>query len=294
MPRPLRIHVPGAMYHVTLRGNHRQNIFFTPQDRSLLSELIAEVTQRFDSRVHAYCFMTNHIHALIQVSDAPLGRLMLRIAGRYARVVQRSLRTTGHLFEKRYYPVLVDADEYLLELLRYIHLNPVRARMVQSPDDYPWSSHHVYRGSRDESWVTTDFALAMFHPEVSRARVAYQRFIAAELGQTHRRSPLEECNANDRRILGSDAFAGRVLGASWKPRSPQTLEQIISQACERFRVTEPELCSRIRRRQLVIARAWIAQQCLAGRICSIANVARRLNRDESTIRHALANRALSS
>jgi REP element-mobilizing transposase RayT len=107
MPRPLRLHVPGAMYHVTLRGNHRQNIFFTTEDRRILSELIAEVVTRFGARLHAYCFMTNHIHALIQVADAPLGRLMLRIAGRYARTVQAKLHTTGHLFEKRYYPVLV-------------------------------------------------------------------------------------------------------------------------------------------------------------------------------------------
>lgn len=87
MPRPLRIHVPGAFYHVTLRGNHRKDIFFCPKDRQILSELIAEVTDRFGARLHAYCYMTNHVHALIQVGDAPLGRLMLRIAGRYARTV---------------------------------------------------------------------------------------------------------------------------------------------------------------------------------------------------------------
>lgn len=86
MPRPLRLHVPGAMYHVTLRGNHRQNIFF-PKDRQILSDLIAEVTERFGARVHAYCYMTNHLHALIQVGDIPLGRLMLRIGGILARVV---------------------------------------------------------------------------------------------------------------------------------------------------------------------------------------------------------------
>ena len=94
--------------------------------------------------------------------------------------------------------------------------------------------------------------------------------------------------------MGNDAFVGRILEGALETRSPQTLEQIISQACESFYVTEPELCSRIRRRHLVIARAWIAQQCLAGRICSIANVARRLNRDESTIRHALESWGLSS
>ncbi|HEU4601450.1 MAG TPA: transposase, partial [Steroidobacteraceae bacterium] len=81
MPRAPRLHVPGALYHVTLRGNHRQNIFFCPADRQLMSELFAEVTERFGARLHAYCYMTNHIHVLIQVSDAPLGRIILRVAG---------------------------------------------------------------------------------------------------------------------------------------------------------------------------------------------------------------------
>jgi REP element-mobilizing transposase RayT len=94
MARPLRIHVPGAFYHVTLRGNHRQDIFFTSADRRLFDEITAEVLERFTARLHAYCWMTNHMHMLIQVGDAPLGRLMLRIAGRYARTV-RLLKPTN-------------------------------------------------------------------------------------------------------------------------------------------------------------------------------------------------------
>src|SRR6187200_2562137 len=154
MARPLRIHVPGGMYHVTLRGNHQQDIFFTAADRARMSGLIARVLDRYDARLHAYCYMTNHVHALMQVSDVPLGRLMLRIAGQYARTTQARLLTTGHLFEKRYHPVLVDTDAYLLELIRYIHLNPVRARLVSSPAEYPWTSHHAYVGRRIEPWVT--------------------------------------------------------------------------------------------------------------------------------------------
>lgn len=290
MPRAPRLHVPGALYHVTLRGNHRQNIFFCPADRQLMSELFAEVTERFGARLHAYCYMTNHIHVLIQVSDAPLGRIILRVAGRYARVTQAKLHTTGHLFEKRYYPVLVDADEYLMELLRYVHLNPVRARMVRNADEYPWSSHHVYLGNRDESWVTTDFALSMFHRERGPAIEAYRRFVSAATGK-EATSPLSECNANDRRILGSDDFAGRVLGESWRPRSRKTLDELVSEACIQFCTTRKDLESSSRRSSLVKARAWIAQQAIGGRICSIAAVARALNRDESTLRHALQRHA---
>ncbi|MES1192275.1 MAG: transposase [Steroidobacter sp.] len=85
MPRKPRIHVPGAFYHVTLRGNHSQDIFFSPNDRWMLNQIVAEVLDRFHARLHAYCWMTNHVHLLIQVGDTPLGRLMLRIASRYAR-----------------------------------------------------------------------------------------------------------------------------------------------------------------------------------------------------------------
>jgi putative transposase len=288
MARPPRLHAPGAMYHVTLRGNHRQNIFFTPRDRDVLSELFAEVMERFGARLHAYCYMTNHVHALIQVSDAPLGRLMLRIAGRYARLTQSRLHTTGHLFEKRYYPVLVDADEYLLELLRYIHLNPVRARMVSSPDDYPWSSHSVYLGLRHEPWVTTQFALSMFSTDRDAAVEAYRRFVKEDVSSPSRTSPLVQRNPNDKRIMGSDDFAARVLGAAWRPRSRRTLDELIDEACARFSVSTFDLSSPKRRRDLVIARAWVGRQAIAGRIASLSAVARKLNRDESSLRHALS------
>jgi REP element-mobilizing transposase RayT len=258
-----------------------------PKDRQLLNELIAEVLERFNARLHAYCFMTNHIHALIQVSEAPLGRLMMRIAGRYARLIQANLRTTGHLFEKRYYPVLVDADEYLLELLRYIHLNPVRAHMVDCPEDYPWSSHHVYLGRRNEPWVTTDFALSMLHKDRAHAIGAYRRFIREQVADTSRESPLSECNPNDSRILGSDEFAGRLLGQNWKPRSYKTLDDLIAEACAKFGVTPEQLCSTNRRNVLVVARAWIGHQAITGRISSMAAVARHLCRDESTLRHGI-------
>ena len=114
MPRSPRIHAPGAMYHVTLRGNHRQDIFVTPDDRSLLTHIIRDILVDCGAQLHAYCYMTNHVHALLQVSDTPLSKIMLLVAGRYARRVQARLETTGHLFEKRYHALLVDADEYLL------------------------------------------------------------------------------------------------------------------------------------------------------------------------------------
>lgn len=287
MPRSPRIHAPGAMYHVTLRGNHRQDIFFTPDDRSLLTRIVREILVDCSAQLHAYCYMTNHVHALFQVSDTPLSKVMLLIAGRYARSVQARLQTTGHLFEKRYHSLLVDADEYLLTLLRYIHLNPVRANLAPSPDDYPWSSHHAYLGRRSEPWVTTEFALRMLGPDRQRAIVAYEAFVSST--PTH--SPLLERNERDPRVLGGDAFAQRVLGDNWKSRSSSdALQRVIDDGCAKFGVTAIELRSPSRLLNLARARAWIAEQAVSARIASLASVARYFNRDGSSIRQAVRRR----
>ena len=275
------------MYHVTLRGNHRQDIFFETSDRQRLSELFATVLEQFDARLHAYCYMSNHIHALIQVGDEPLGKLIMRVAGQYARQTQARLQTTGHLFEKRYYPVLVDVDRYFLTLLRYIHLNPIRAGLASSTEAYPWSSHHVYAGRRVEPWVTTDFALSQFSLDRPRAVDAYNRFVAQPFDADAAQSPLEDCNPSDRRILGSDDFARRLLGSEWKPRSTKTLDVLIEDACKHFNCSPSDLASGSRKSQLVAARAYVGQQAVSGRVASVAEVARRFNRDESSLRHAM-------
>jgi putative transposase len=225
------------MYHVTLRGNHQQDIFFEPADRHRLSKLFAEVLERFKARLHAYCYMTNHVHALVQVADEPLGRIMMRVAGQYARITQARLKTTGHLFEKRYYPVLVDVDQYFVTLLRYLHLNPVRAGLASSAAAYPWSSHHAYIGARSEPWVTTDFGLAQFSIERRKAIDAYRQFVDRHSASSAERSPLLDCNPSDSRILGSDEFASRLLGSEWKPRSRKSLDAVIQEACDHFHCT---------------------------------------------------------
>ena len=229
-------------------------------------------------------YATNHIHLLIQVGDTPLGRIMLRIASRYARELQARFRTTGHLFERRYHAVLVDGDAYLLELLRYIHLNPVRAKMVDHVAAYPWSSHHVYLGARVEPCVTAELALSMLHPELSEAIVAYQRFMEALPSGG---SPLQDLNPNDRRILGSDKFAAGLLGSAWRPRSRKSLDILIDEACQQFTTTRAALISASRHRQLTQARAWVAHQALILRITSLARVAHAFGRTESGLRQSV-------
>jgi hypothetical protein len=128
--------------------------------------------------------------------DVPLGRVMLRIASMYARRVQLHLATTGHLFERRHDPVLVDTDEYLITLLRYIHMNPAWAGMVKSPDDYPWSSHAAYARRAAPSWLTTDFAKCLLHLDSARAEEMYRRMMEGELLNASA-TPFDQLNPGD-------------------------------------------------------------------------------------------------
>jgi REP element-mobilizing transposase RayT len=286
MPRPPRIHAPGAMYHVTLRGNHRQDIFFTRGDRHLLTSLIGQVIEGCGAQVHAYCYMPNHIHLLMRVDQTPLSKIMLLIASPYARKVQARMETTGHFFERRYHAVLVDTNAYLVTLLRYIHHNPVRAGLVATPDDYQWSSHHAYLETRLEPWVTTAFALGMLDCNRERAIAAYKALVACPLTT----SPLAECNARDPRILGSDAFANNLLGDRWNAQFSTTVPQLIDDACAKFCVTASELESTSRRADVTSARLWIAEQAIAAGICSRADVARCFNRYAPSFRLTLRRR----
>lgn len=286
MPRQLRLHVPGGFYHVTLRGNHRQSIFFTDADRDLLDDVVADATEQLEARVHAYCWMTNHLHMLVQISEAPLGRFMLRIASQYARAVQARLETTGHLFERRYHAVLVDADAYLLTLVRYIHLNPVRAGLVTNPAAYDWSSHRIYLGDQRCRWVTTGFTLRMLSDQPDKAAAKYRDFMGTPepcrwgIGNLtpHRDQP---------QVLGDDNFVAKFRNNIFLPRSRQSLEELIQACSKRFQLTPDLLTSPSRARNLAAARAWIGHEAIAGRVASIGEVARRLGRSEGAIRHLM-------
>lgn len=168
--------------------------------------------------------------------------------------------------------------------MRYIHLNPVRACIVTSAVEYPWSSHHAYLGRRTEPWVTTEFSLTLFHPEAICAVTAYDRFMRDE---TRTESPLTECNPNDRRILGSDTFAARLLGTAWRPHSQKTLDELIDEACQSFSVNRIALYSSSRHRHLAHARAWIAHQALTLRIASLSHVAHIFGRSEAALRQSV-------
>lgn len=146
MARPLRLEFVGALYHVTSRGDRREPIYEGDEDRSAFLSVLSSVVDRFNWLVHAYCLMDNHYHLLIAMPDGNLAKGMRQLNGVYTQYGNRRHGRVGHLFQGRYKAILVQKESYLLEVSRYIVLNPVRARMVRSAGDWAWSSYRATAG----------------------------------------------------------------------------------------------------------------------------------------------------
>jgi len=277
MPRKPRLHVPGGFYHVTLRGNHQDDLFGTIEDRKVLNDIVAEALPLHGARCHAFCWMTNHLHSSVQVGDTPLGPLMQRIAVRYAKYRHKQLGIKGHLFERRYGGWLVQTDLYFVTLLRYIHLNPVNAGMVKTAQEYPWSSHRAYLGLETIPWLTTSFGLSMFGKTEEIARRHYRIMVAGDLYASEL-SILEQVNPKDSRVLGTDDFLATLKKPTWKPRSKLTLDAVIDQECKRCNVTVEALKSPSRQRALSVVRSAVTRRAVKDGIATIREVARALGR----------------
>lgn len=183
MARPLRIEYPGAVYHITSRGNARQAIFFDDADRRGFLEILARAVDRYNWLCHAYCLMDNHYHLLIETVDPTLSAGMRHLNGVYTQATNRRHARPGHLLQGRYKAILVEKDAHLLELARYIVLNPVRARMARSSKDWPWSSYRATAGLEPPaSFLTTEWVLAQFGGTRSKAQRSYRRFVSAGRG----------------------------------------------------------------------------------------------------------------
>ena len=237
---------------------------------------------RHAAQLHAYCWMSNHLHLLVRVASAPLGHVMRDIASNYARAFQARVPTTGHLFERRYHATLIDADAYLLEVLRYIHLNPVAAGIVRHVSEYRWSSHHAYACGRHASWLTTDFVLAMFAPIRARAHAAYRRFVDATPLST-----FDESLLGTAAVLGTEQFVASISSAAIGRKPKQSLADLAAEACVKFAISPPLLVSAARTQQVIGARAWITRRALERGIANLSAIARFLGRDRATLRHAM-------
>ena len=280
MSRQPRLHLPGGFYHVILRGNGRQSIFFDNEDRDQWQTILQKALIRYRHRLHAFCWMTNHVHMALQAGVEPLTDFMRVLASRYAKYLNRKRRRPGHLFERRYRAILVQRDEYLIELLRYIHLNPVRANMVSEPSEYRWSSHNAYLTLTGPSWLTIDTVAAMFSSKTSSARDAYRRFMA-QLPSENTVKLLRQGSPGDERLLGDDRRVQSVLTKFDAIDRAGNLDKIIDDACQRHNVTEAMLASRSRSRRHSCIRAEIAVIATETRCATVTEIAKRFGRAHS-------------
>ncbi len=218
MARPLRIELPGGVYHVTARGDRREPIYLDDGDRVAWLKLLGEVCERHNWRCHGYCLMDNHYHFVVETPDANLSAGMRQLNGVYTQWFNRRHAVSGHLFQGRFKAILVDRDAYLMALSRYVVLNPVRAGLATHAEDWPWSSYRAMVGQAPAPvWLETDWLLAQFGQERARAQQRFADFVAAGVGQ-----PPVWDGLRHQVFLGGEAFVERVTRAlSADARSPE-------------------------------------------------------------------------
>ncbi|HPJ48777.1 MAG TPA: transposase [Synergistales bacterium] len=203
MARQLRIEYPGALYHVTSRGNEKKDIFRSIKDRDKFLSYLSSAWERHGAVFHAYCLMSNHFHLMVETPLGNLSWIMKHINGSYTTYFNVKHKRAGHLLQGRYKAVLVQADAYAAELSRYIHLNPVRAKMVSTPEEYRWSSCSRYLEGTEPSWLSTGLVLGYFGTEDEDRRRNYRDYLYDAIGKESR-DPLSDSVAST--ILGSDDF----------------------------------------------------------------------------------------
>jgi putative transposase len=211
---------------------------------------------------------------------------MQRIGTRYARAVQAQVPTTGHLFQNRYHALLVDVDRYFLALLRYIHLNPVRAGLVGDPANYHWSSHRAYLGLADCDWLETGLGLRMFDAHIAAARERYRAFVMQAIGAP-RDPQLTAPTRGEPRVLGDDIFLQALAMQPARTTAPaRTLDDIVAEVCGELGATLAELRSASQARRLTRARGLLTARALAAGAASQSEIARYLNRSASALARA--------
>ena len=287
MARRARVEYPGAFYHVITRGNQRQKIFYDDPDRQKYLSLLCSLKEAYAFRIHAYVLMLNHVHLLLEAGDVPLSRIMQRLGSSYTQYFNRRHKLAGHLFQGRYKAILCDKESYLLELTRYLHLNPVRVKAVKDPGEYLWSSYGAYLG-KDQDWVDSTEVLRQFSRRESEARRLYRRFVLEAIGAGHKEEYYELL---DGRFLGDKEFVEEVkakAGEKEKLRVKVKPERFLEVACRALGKKTAEVTGAGKERERVRARELVSY---VGRICtelSVNSIAQVLKVDPTCVSRSVA------
>ena len=229
MARPLRLELAGGLYHVTSRGDRREDIYLSDEDRLMWLDTLAEVCARFRWKCYAYCQMSNHYHLLIETPEANLSKGMRQLNGVYTQRFNRRHQHVGHVFQGRFKAILVEKDSYLLELARYVVLNPLRAKMVKRLEKWPWSSYLATCGEADRpEWLDCEFLLSCFSTQPTRAVSRYVAFVHEGRGVP---SVWEQLQGQI--YLGSETFITKMQSLLDQQIFPAEIPRVQRQAVKR-------------------------------------------------------------
>jgi REP element-mobilizing transposase RayT len=287
MARKPRVHFPGAFYHVISRGNQRQDIFLDDKDLKAFVSYLSEYKIRYSFHLYAYSLMKNHFHLLLEVEGIPLGKVMQSLLFRYTRYFNKRYGKVGHLFQGRYKAILCDKDAYLLELIRYIHLNPIRAKVLTDPEKYLWTSHLSYLGKMNDSLIEEDFVLSQFGKKKSLARRRYRRFVLEGLHSGHQGKYYE---VKDQRFLGEDSFIDGIeveKGDGEETVYDIPIEVIAQEVSRTTGIAQNRLYSLNRGREGAHGRSMVAYLARVISGCMVVDVARHFQRSPMRMSQAI-------
>jgi len=321
MPRQARLDVAGTLHHVILRSIEKRKIFGDNLDREAFVSRMGQLALEAKTKIYAWSLLSNHAHILLRSGPEGLPRYMRRLLTGYAQAYNRRHKRYGHLFQNRYKSIICEEDVYFQKLVRYIHLNPLRAGLVQNLeqlDRYPWSGHGVLMGKVNYSWQDVDYVLSWFGKRVGQARRIYGRFVSEGIKQGHRPELVGgglirslggwsavtslrrsgQSILTDERILGTDDFVERVLGEadhsakrlfSSRLRAKEA-GQLIEERCKKEGIAVRELQMGSRRGVIPGIRSDLAWKLAREWGIPLAEIARQLGVSTSAISQILLRR----
>jgi REP element-mobilizing transposase RayT len=314
MPRRARLDAPGTLHHVIVRGIEKRRIVRGVADRKDFIKRLSKISTDTKTSIYAWALMTNHAHILLRSSETGLSGFMRRLLTGYAVSYNRRHHRWGHLFQNRYKSIICDEDAYFTELVRYIHLNPLRAKLVKSLsklDHYRWSGHGVLMGKIKYDWQDSDYVLKWFGKKEGKARNAYRNYVEKAINEGHRPELVGgglirslggwsavkamrrsgERELSDDRILGSGAFVEQIIKEADAKIKYQlsvsehhgNIGECITKVCKKEKVSIEELKAGSRRKQVSRARSRIVIELVKGHGIALAEVARQVGVSTSAI-----------
>ncbi len=289
MARRPRVFASGLLYHVIVRGNQRQKTFRSDDDYKAYLDRLEKYRAKFHVRIYAYCLMPNHVHLLLETGSTPLAKFMQGLQQSYTQYFNRSYRKVGHLFQGRYKAIICDKDKYLLALVRYIHLNPVRARLAKRPERYPHSGHRSYLLMNETPKIIEVGPIL----KLLGGKKGYENFVLEGMSESHND---EYYAVEDQRFLGEEGFGeeiSRDAGFKEERKPQESIETVFKEIARQLETTPELLRGKDRRWDISKKRAQGVASLVREHGYGVSEVAKFLRRDQANISTMLSRLSAS-